>query len=217
MKIAVMGTGMVGQALATKLAALGHDVMMGARESGNEKAATWAEANGGHAGSFAEAAAFGEIAVFATLGSATLEAAAAAGAENLAGKLVIDVTNPLDMSKGFPPSLLSDLSNDTSLGEAMQAALPEARVVKTLNTMNCELMVDPTRVPGDHDVFLCGNDAGAKADTVALLKSFGWAAPIDLGGIDASRGLEGLMLFWLRMYGAVGHANFNYRIVAAQG
>ncbi len=215
MKISVLGTGMVGHALATKLAALGHDVMMGARERGNEKAMAWASANDGATGSFEEAGAFGELVVLATLGSATLTAAEMAGTENLSGKIVLDVTNPLDMSSGFPPTLMDDLVNKSSLGEALQAAHPDAKVVKALNTMNCDVMVDPARVPGAHDVFLCGNDGAAKETVVELLKSFGWTAPIDLGPIEAARGTEGLMNFWLRLYGAVGHADFNYRIVVA--
>ncbi|MEM6727909.1 MAG: NAD(P)-binding domain-containing protein [Pseudomonadota bacterium] len=213
MKIAVLGTGMVGQALATKLAALGHDVMMGARAPGNAKAAAWAAENAAQSGTFAEAAAHGEIVVMATLGAATLEVAEAAGALALAEKVVIDVTNPLDMSAGFPPTLLPEYTNTHSLGEALQAALPDARVVKALNTMNCEIMVNPALVPGQHDVFLAGNDADAKALVADLLNSFGWEDPVDLGGIEAARGTEGLMPFWLRMYGAVGSANFNYRIV----
>lgn len=215
MKIGVMGTGMVGLALATKLVGLGHQVMMGARERDNEKASVWAEAQNGQTGSFADVAQFSDIVFFATLGSATLDVAKAAGPEALAEKVVVDVTNPLDMSAGFPPPLLPGLSNTTSLGEALQSALPKSRVVKALNTMNCELMVDPSRVPGRHDVFLCGEDADAKSQVIDLLTSFGWEAPIDMGGIDAARGLEGLMLFWLKMYAAVGHLNFNYHVVMA--
>ncbi len=215
MKIGVLGTGMVGQALAAKLASLGHEVMMGARESGNEKAAAWAKDHGGQAGSFAETAEFAELVIFATLGAALLEAAELAGPDNLAGKVVVDVTNPLDMSKGFPPTLLPHLSNTTSAGEALQTALPKARVVKALNTMNCEVMVNPSRVPGQHDVFYCGNDASAKATVARILRSFGWSEPIDLGPIEAARGTEGMMPFWLRLYGAIGSADFNYRIARA--
>ena len=217
MKVSVLGTGMVGHALATKLAALGHDVMMGARESGNEKARAWATANGAKSGSFQEAGAFGEVIFLATLGSATLDAAQMAGAENLSGKTVVDVTNPLDMSAGFPPTLMDNLVNKSSLGETLQKAFPDAKVVKTLNTMNCDIMVDPGRVPGEHDVFLCGNDEGAKKTVISLLNSFGWKDPIDLGPIEAARGTEGMMNVWLRLYGALGHANFNYRIVQAEG
>lgn len=215
MKVAVLGTGMVGQALATKFASLGHEVMMGARERGNEKALDWAQENGGQAGSFADAGAFGDIVVLATLGSATIDAANLAGADNLAGKVVLDVTNPLDMDAGFPPPLLPEYSNTTSLGEALQAALPNSRVVKALNTMNCDVMVDPARVPGDHDVFYCGNDAEAKQTVAEILGSFGWENPVDLGPITSARGTESMMHFWLRMYGVVGSANFNYRIVRA--
>ena len=215
MKISVLGTGMVGHALATKLAALNHEVMMGARERGNEKAATWAKANNGAAGSFADASEFGDIVVLATLGSATLEAVKIAGEDALAGKIVIDVTNPLDMSEGFPPTLLNNMVNKTSAGEEVQKALPRSYVVKALNTMNCDVMVDPSRVPGDHDVFYCGNNEGAKQTVANILMSFGWDTPVDLGPIEAARGTEGMMNFWLRMYGVVGHADFNYRIVRA--
>ncbi|MEM6383031.1 MAG: NAD(P)-binding domain-containing protein [Pseudomonadota bacterium] len=215
MKISVLGMGMVGHALATKLSALGHQVMMAARNRDNEKAQTWAEKNNASAGSFEDAGRFGDLVIIATLGSATLDAARMAGENNLAGKVVLDVTNPLDMSDGFPPTLMDKLSNTSSLGEQLQAALPRAHVVKALNTMNCDVMVDPSRIPGEHDVFLCGNDAGAKQTVVELLKSFGWTDPVDLGPIEAARGTEGMMNFWLRMYGAVGHADFNYKIVRA--
>lgn len=215
MKISVLGTGMVGHALATKLSGLGHDVMMAARARGNDTAETWAKANDAMAGSFEEAGAFGEIIVLATLGSAMLDAVKMASEEALAGKVVMDVTNPLDMSGGFPPTLLSELSNTTSAGEQLQKALPRSRVVKALNTMNCDIMVDPTRVPGQHDVFYCGNDAEAKQVVADILKSFGWTTPIDLGPIEAARGTEGMMNFWLRMYGVIGHANFNYKLVVA--
>ncbi|MEM8872239.1 MAG: NAD(P)-binding domain-containing protein [Pseudomonadota bacterium] len=215
MKVSVLGTGMVGNVLATKFAALGHDVMMGARARGNEKAEAWAEAQNGSAGSFEDAGAFGEIVVLATLGSATLDVAKAAGEANLADKIVLDVTNPLDMSAGFPPTLLDDLANKTSLGEELQKALPRSKVVKALNTMNCAVMVDPSRVPGEHDVFYCGNDTDAKQTVADVLRSFGWPAPVDLGPIEAARGTEGLMNFWLRMYGVVGDADFNYKVVRA--
>ncbi len=217
MKIGVLGTGMVGDALATKLVSLGHDVMMGAREKANEKAAGWARKAGSKAshGTFAEAARFGEISFMAANGAAVIEVARLAGAENLAGKIVVDVTNPLDFSKGMPPSLLAEYSNTTSLGEELQKALPKSRVIKALNTMNCNLMVDPARVPTRTDVFLCGDDAGAKKAVRDLLISFGWKDPIDLGALSAARGTEGLMPFWLRMWGVLGTSDFNYRIERA--
>ncbi len=164
MKIGVLGTGMVGQTIATKLASLDHEVRMGSREAGNEKAVAWAKDAGGNAseGSFAEAAKFGELVVNCTAGVASVDVLTAAGADNLAGKVLVDIANPLDASQGFPPTLA--FCNDDSLGERIQAAFPEARVVKTLNTMNHELMVDPARVPGEHAVFVSGDDADAKGE-----------------------------------------------------
>ncbi len=217
MKYAVLGTGMVGHTLATKLVALGHEVRMGARTADNEKAVDWAAGQGGRAGhgSFAEVAGWADRVIFAVNGAAILDVAEATTNAAVAGKTVIDVTNPLDFSHGMPPTLIPELSNTTSAGEALQAKLPDAHVVKTLNTMNHEIMVDPARVPGDHDVFLCGDDANAKADVTALLAEFGWTDPVDLGPLSAARGTEGLMPFWLRMWGVAGSADFNYRIVRA--
>jgi hypothetical protein len=218
MKIAVLGTGMVGQALASKLLSLGHQVMMGGREAKNDKAEAWAKAAGPSAsyGTFAEAAAFGDMAILATLGSASLAAAKLAGNDLLKGKVLIDVTNPLDFSKGMPPILIPELSNSTSLGEEIQKALPDVHVVKALNTMSNALMINPALVPGEHDVFVCGDDPDAKAKVMRLLNSFGWAKPMDLGPLSASRGTEVLMLFWLRMWGVLGTSEFNYRIVSAR-
>ena len=215
MKYAVLGTGMVGHTLATKLASLGHEVRMGARETGNEKAVTWAAANGDHAGqgTFAEVAAWADRVIFAVNGSRIVQVAEAATNAAVAGKTVVDVTNPIDMSGEMPPTLVPELSNTTSAAEALQLTLPDARVVKTLNTMNHEIMVDPTRVPDQHDVFLSGDDDAAKADAKEMLAEFGWTDPIDLGPLAAARGTEGMMPFWLRLWGTVGHANFNYRIV----
>lgn len=211
MKVAVMGTGMVGRSLAGRLSTLGHEVMMGSRDGSTARA--WAEAEGARSGTYTEAAAWGELVIFATRGAALLDAARAAGSGHLDGKVVIDVTNPLDTSGEGLPTLIPALSNTTSAGEELQRAHPGARVVKALNTMTCTVMVDPSRVPGEHDVFLCGNDQAAKAEVEALLGSFGWAAPIDLGPIEAARGLEGLMPFWLRLWRALGTTDFNLRVV----
>ncbi len=217
MKYAVLGTGMVGHTLATKLASLGHEVRMGARTADNEKAAAWAEANGAQAGhgTFAEVATWADRVIFAVNGANIVSVADAVTDAVVAGKTVIDVTNPLDMSKGMPPTLIPELSNTTSAGEALQAQLPNARVVKALNTMNHQIMVDPGRIPGEHDVFLCGDHEAAKAEVVSMLAEFGWSDPIDLGPLAAARGTEGMMPFWLRIWGAVGNADFNYRIVKA--
>ena len=217
MKYAVLGTGMVGHTLATKLVSLGHKVQMGARNADNEKATTWAKANGpsaGH-GTFADVASWADRVIFAVNGANIVEVADAVSDAAVAGKTVIDVTNPLDMSHGMPPTLVPDLSNTTSAGEALQARLPSAYVVKTLNTMNHQIMVNPARVSGDHDVFLAGDHADAKSDVTLMLAEFGWADPIDLGPLAAARGTEGMMPFWLRMWGVVGNADFNYRIVRA--
>ncbi|MCA3218023.1 MAG: NAD(P)-binding domain-containing protein [Burkholderiales bacterium] len=206
---------MVGQALASKLASIGHDVMMGARSAGNDKAAAWAAAHQGKVGSFADAARHGEVVINATLGGAALDALRAAGAANLAGKVLIDVANPLDFSRGMPPS--RSIVNTDPLGEAVQREFPHARVVKTLNTMSCMVMVDPARVPGVHHVFVSGNDAAAKATARGLLGEFGWAAEriVDLGDITTTRGTEQLLPIWIRPWGALGTPDFNFAIVKA--
>jgi predicted dinucleotide-binding enzyme len=215
MKIGVLGTGMVGRTIATKLVALGHDVKMGARTAGNEKAVAWTQSAGtrGSQGTFAESAAFGEIVFNCTSGSGALEALRAAGADNLRGKVLIDISNPLDFSKGTPPTLFA--GNTDSLGEQIQRALPETKVVKTLNTMNCEVMVNPSRVAGgDHDVFMSGNDAGAKSQVAEILRGwFGWKSVIDLGDITSARGTESYLLLWLRLWGAVKTGDFNIKVI----
>src|SRR5262249_59073067 len=132
------------------------------------------------------------------------------------GKILIDVTNPLDFSRGAPPIL--SICNTDSLGEQIQRTFPEAKVIKTLNTVNCEVMVNPALVPGDHDIFICGNDADAKAHVAELLKQwFGWRSVIDLGDISAARATEQMMPIWLRLYGALGTLRFNVRVVVAGG
>ena len=216
MKIAVLGTGMVGQAIANKLVALGHDVKMGARSATNEKAAAWQSqiaSERASVGTFAEAAAFGELAFNCTSGAASLDALTAAGAANLRGKVLVDIANPLDFSKGMPPTL--SILNEDSLGERIQRAFPEVRVVKTLNTVNAELMVNPGRLGGGaHTMFLAGNDAGAKAQVRGLLvEGFGWRDILDLGDITMSRGTEMYLPLWVRMYGALGTPHFNVQVV----
>jgi 8-hydroxy-5-deazaflavin:NADPH oxidoreductase len=218
MKIGVLGTGMVGATIATKLIELGQEVMMGSRNAGSEKAVTWAQAKGANAsqGAYAQAARFGEILFNCTQGTASVEALQSAGADNLKGKILIDIANPLDFSHGAPPTL--SICNTDSLGELIQRTFPETKVVKTLNTVNCGLMVNPALVPGDHDIFVCGNDAGAKARVAELLKQwFGWRSVIDLGDISAARATEQMMPIWLRLYGVLGVPHFNVRVVAEGG
>lgn len=215
MKIGVLGTGMVGQTVGGKLVSLGHEVKLGSRDANNEKAAAWAKGAGSHAshGTFADAAAFGELLVNCTAGAGSLDALRAAGEANIGSKILMDLANPLDFSKGMPPSLF--VTNTESLGERIQAALPKARVVKTLNTVNCNLMVDAARVGGgDHDMFVCGNDADAKAHVTELLRGwFGWKRVTDLGDITAARATEAYLHLWLRLYGAFKSADFNVRVV----
>lgn len=215
MRIGVLGTGMVGNTIATKLAALGHEVMMGSRTASNDAAAEWVVAAGPRAsqGTFADAAAHGEVVFNCTSGAGSLDALALAGAENLTGKAVVDVSNPLDFSQGMPPSLL--VSSTDSLGEQIQRALPHARVVKTLNMVNHEVMVEPSKVPGEHDLFVCGNDDAAKREVVGLLESFGWptASIHDLGDLSASRGMEAYLLLWLRFWSAFGTGHLNIKVV----
>jgi predicted dinucleotide-binding enzyme len=216
MKIAVLGTGMVGNTVGSKLVALGHEVKMGSRSANNEKAAAWATSAGRGAsqGTFADAARFGEIVFNCTNGNATLDALQQAGADNFDGKLVVDIANPLDFSKGFPPSL--SISNTDSLGEQVQKALPNAKVVKTLNTVNADVMVDPARVPGDHDMFVCGNDSAAKQRVEQILREwFGWKHVIDLGDITQARGTEMYLPLWVRLYGALQTPDFNIHVVRA--
>jgi predicted dinucleotide-binding enzyme len=218
MKIGVLGTGMVGATIATKLIELGQEVMMGSRNAGSEKAVTWAQANGANAsqGAYAQAARFGEILFNCTQGTASIEALQSAGADNLKGKILIDVANPLDFSHGAPPTL--SVCNSDSLGEQIQRTFPETKVVKTLNTVNCEVMVNPALVPGDHDIFVCGNDEDSKARVAELLKQwFGWRSVIDLGDISAARATEQMMPIWLRLYGVLGVLHFNVRVVAEGG
>ena len=224
MKIAVFGTGTAGPTLAGALSALGHDVVIGTRDPTVTLARTEPGAMGGppfaawHAAhsridvaTFADAAARADIVVNATNGGGSLQALTAAGAENLAGKVLMDVANPLDLSQGFPPSL--NPVNTDSLGEQIQRAFPEARVVKTLNTMTASVMVDPGGVAGgDHSVFVSGNEAAAKEIVTGLLTDLGHRDIIDLGDITTARGAEMILPLWLRIWGALGTASFNFKV-----
>ena len=218
MHIAVLGTGMVGATIATKLVELGHDVTLGSRTIDNPKAAAWLASVGGKGklATFADAAAGAELAFNCTAGVASLEAMALAGAANLKDKILVDVANPLDFSNGMPPRL--SICNDSSLGEQIQAALPDTRVVKSLNTVNANLMVDASELPGEHVMFVAGNDAEAKrfVEHTILREWFGWRRVLDLGDITASRGTEMYLPLWLRMWGALGTASFNLGIVEAR-
>jgi len=205
MKIGVLGTGMVGHAIASKLIALGHEVMMGSRTANNPKTEAWASnaGTGGHSGTFADTAAFGEMVFNCTNGSASMAALNAAGHERLNGKIVIDLANVL------PP----DERRSESLGEQIQKAFPLAKVVKTLNTINCDLMVDPHRLSASHTLFLSGSDDGAKKAVRGLLESFGWSDILDLGDISTARATEDYLRLWLAAWRVLGTPAFNVKVV----
>jgi 8-hydroxy-5-deazaflavin:NADPH oxidoreductase len=205
MKIGVLGTGMVGNAIASKLVALGHEVMMGSRTSDNAKARAWTRTAGarGHVGTFTETSAFGELVFNCTQGTGSLAALQAAGAANLDGKIIVDVANVLTPEE---PGL-------ESLGEQIQKAFPHAKVVKTLNTINCDVMVAPDKLPGLHTVFLSGNDTGAKNRVRDLLESFGWKDAIDLGDISTARATEGYVPLWISLWKQLGTLTFNINVV----
>jgi 8-hydroxy-5-deazaflavin:NADPH oxidoreductase len=196
MRIGILGTGDVGKTLASAFLTLGHDVKMGARDAANPKARAWAAEAGAKAsiGTFADAAEFGELIVLATLGAAAESVLTAAGPQRMAGKVVIDTTNPLDLSAGFPPTLT--VGHTDSGGEQVQRLLPGALVVKAFNTVGNPLMFRPDLPGGPPDMFICGNDDGAKKKVSAILDEFGWGV-IDLGGIEASRHLEPMCIVWV--------------------
>ncbi|MDQ0866024.1 NADPH-dependent F420 reductase [Arthrobacter globiformis] len=217
MRIAVLGTGVVGRSLAGKLLESGHDVVLGSRSATNEAAVGWAAEAGprAKAATFFDAAAEAEVVINATPGAVSLEVLAAASTKNLAGKVLIDVANPLDHSAGFPPSL--SISNTDSLAETIQRAFPTARVVKALNTMRADVMVAPDRLAGgDHDVFMAGDDAEAKEVVAGLLREFGWRTEHirDLGALEAARGLEMWLPLWLRIFLKQGNSVFNIKVVS---
>lgn len=225
MKIAVLGTGMVGQAIAGRLAELGHEVVVGTRDvaatlartepdgMGNPPFSAWSAAHPQvRLASFADAATAADLVVNATAGTVSLSALEAAGEKNLAGKVLLDIANPLDFSAGMPPALF--VKDTDSLAEQIQRAFPDARVVKALNTMGAHLMVDPRQLAdGDHTVFVSGNDPDAKMTVTELLTSLGHRDIIDLGDISTARGSEMLLPIWLRLWSALGTATFNFKIV----
>ncbi|HJW15779.1 MAG TPA: NAD(P)-binding domain-containing protein [Flavisolibacter sp.] len=219
MKIAVLGTGMVGDTIGSKLVELGHEVKMGSRTANNEKALAFVSKNGSKAsaGTYADAAAFGEILFNCTAGGGSIEALHMAGLSNLEGKILVDIANPLDFSNGAPPSLIPSLSNTNSLGEEIQKTFPSLKVVKTLNTMWCGLMVNPGMLNnGDHTNFISGNDAEAKQKIKSILNTFGWKNEnlLDLGDISAARGTESVLPVWLRIWSATQNGAFNFKVVS---
>jgi 8-hydroxy-5-deazaflavin:NADPH oxidoreductase len=227
--IAILGTGGVGQTLASKFLDLGHKIMLGTRNVENKLSETtkdqygnlpfkeWFATNKGvKLGTLKEAAAFGEIILNATKGSESINALKAVEQKDLEGKILIDIANPLDFSMGMPPRLIPELCNTNSLAEEIQRTFPKTRVVKTLNTMWSGLMINPGLVnKGDHDIFVCGNDPEAKEEVKKILKSFGWSGEniLDLGDISAARATEMYLPLWLRISAATNFKPMNLRIV----
>lgn len=219
MNIGVLGTGMVGETIGSALIAKGHSVKMGSRVANNDKALVWSKKEGKHAsnGLFSDAANFGEVIFVCLNGEFALDVIKSIPPEYINGKIVVDITNPLDFTQGMPPKLLPEFSNSTSLGEAIQNAIPGAFVVKTLNTINCKLMVNASMINnGDHHLFVCGNDIDAKNNVKHILvDNFNWKADhlIDLGDITNARIVEAIVPFWVSVWQALGTPLFNFKIV----
>lgn len=222
MKIGVLGTGIVGRTVSEKLAELGHEVQIGTRDPAATRARTsadgfsiveWLSAHPNLTlGTFAETAAHGELLVNATVGSGAIPALEQAGSTALAGKVLMDISNPLDFPQGMPPSL--SICNTDSLGETIQRAFPALRVVKTLNTVTAKLMVDPRALSaGAHTIFVSGNDGEAKATVAALLRTFGWEDIVDLGDITTARGTEMMLPVWVRLWSVTKTPMFSFKLV----
>lgn len=214
MRIGVLGSGQVGRAIGSRLVADGHEVRLGSRTTDNEAASAWADEHGHAAshGTFADATAHGELLVNATQGTASLDALATADPSDLAGKVLVDIANPLVAHEDGSRTLA--LPDTTSLAEEIQRAHPDARVVKALSTMHNRVMVDPGRLPGTHVLFLCGDDPDAKQTVRDLLASWGWTGEmvLDLGDVTAARGIEMLIPLWVRIYQTLGTPDFNFAI-----
>jgi len=212
-RIGVLGSGEVGRTLARGFASRGHEVMIGSRDPGKDELAEWLEGDGEGvaAGTFAEAAEHGELLALAVLGVAVVEAIEQAGPERFAGKVVIDATNPLDFSEGFPPRLA--VGHTDSAGEQVQRAIPEAKVVKALNTIGSHSFVDPRFAQGDPTMFICGDDEGAKATVADALADFGWSDVVDVGGIGAARELEAVCILWVRVGGLRGAFDHGFKLL----
>ena len=226
MKIGIIGGGSVGQTMATKLIANGHNVLLGIRSPSQaefdkerqmaDTITAWMAKSGGKAVSFADAAKHGEIVINATSGGVSIDALKLAGAAHLKGKILIDIANPLDFSKGMPPSLLTQYSQGTSLSEEIQKTFPDTHVVKAFNTIAAALMVDPALVKDDHDLLIAGNNAAAKKTVSDLArKEFGWKSIVDLGDLVGARATEHILPLWVRHWGVSGSPMFNIKIVKA--
>ncbi len=225
MNIGILGSGIVAKTIAGKLDELGHTVKLGTRDiqatlarsepdmAGGPPLRTWLESHPKVTlVTQDEAAAHGDIVISALSGQGAV-AGLSAVANQIGTKILIDISNPLDFSQGMPPSLT--VANTDSLGEQIQRALPEARVVKTLNTVNAFLMVDPSLLAGgDHSMLICGNDAEAKTEVTRILTEwFGWKDVVDVGDLTNARGTEMYVVLWARLFGALGNPMFNIKVV----
>jgi len=210
MRIAVLGTGTVGRTLAPRLAELGHDVSLGTRDpAATRDREGWSELPGVELLAFADATAGADLVVHAGNGASALDLLGQAG--DLSGTVLLDISNPLDFSAGFPPTL--SVKDTDSLGEQVQRAFPDVRVVKSLNTLTAELMAHPERLPEPTSVFVSGEDSDAKRLVSGVLAELGHRDVIDLGGIETSRGVEMWLPLWLRLMGSLGTAEFNLKVV----
>ena len=216
MKISVLGTGMVGQTIASKLAIMGHEVMIGSRDRNNPKAKEWIKKISKLSlGTFNDSAQFGELIFNCTLGSATLSALELAGEKSLGSKILIDTSNPLEFSKTNEASLF--ICNTDSLSEQIQRAYPKVKVIKCLNTLTAQLMVNPDLIPGKHNLFIAGNDEESKLNVRFLLhENFGWNDDcfIDLGDLSGARSAEMLVLLWIRLWNHFQNPVFNFSLLS---
>jgi predicted dinucleotide-binding enzyme len=215
MQIGILGSGVTAQTLGSKLVQQGHEVMLGSREEAKPSSVAWAKDAGQQAlyGTFRNAAQFGEVILNCTLGMASMEALEMAGAENLKGKILIDTANPIDRSTGV---WKLTVDNTDSLGEQIQRAFPDTKVVKTLNTVNANVMADPAKLLEMTDIFVSGNDLDAKAKVIGYLRDwFGWRHVIDLGDITTARGVEMYVLLWHYIRNTVPSQRFNIKVVTS--
>jgi 8-hydroxy-5-deazaflavin:NADPH oxidoreductase len=212
-RVGVLGSGEVGRRLAAGFSSHGHEVMIGSRDPGKPELREWlsGEGDGIQAGTFAEAAADGELLVLAVLGDAAEDVISDAGPANFSGKVVIDTMNPLDFSRGFPPKL--GISGEDSLGERVQRALPEAKVVKAFNTIGNPYFVDPSFSEGRPTMLIAGNDEDAKRTVGDALADFGWDEPVDIGGIEGSRELEAMCIVWVKIGGIRGSWDHGFMLL----
>lgn len=214
MRVGVLGSGEVGRCVAAGFSGRGHEVMIGSRDPAKAELREWLAGDGSgiEVGTFAETAAHGELLVLAVLGNAAEEAIADAGPDNFKGKIVIDAMNPLDFSGGFPPKLSID--GEDSLGERVQRALPDARVVKAFNTIGNPYFVDPSFSEGQPTMLIAGDDQSAKDTVRDVLTDFGWSDTVDIGGIEGSRELEAICVVWVKIGGARGAWDHGFKLLA---